>query len=53
MFPRVRGGRHLKDYELEVKSSDGTVAALDFRRRVVGRGGGWCSGLGSLALAVA
>jgi hypothetical protein len=39
MFPRVRGVRHLKDYELEIKFSDGTVAVLDFRRRVVGRGG--------------
>jgi len=39
MFPRVRGVRHLKDYELEIRFSDGTVAALDFRRRVVGRGG--------------
>jgi hypothetical protein len=38
MFPRVRGVRHLKDYELEITFSDGTVAALGFRRRVVGRG---------------
>jgi hypothetical protein len=39
MFPRVRGVRHLKDYELEIRFSDGTVATLDFRGRVVGRGG--------------
>jgi hypothetical protein len=39
MFPRVRGVRHLKEYELELTFSDGTVAALDFRRRVLGRGG--------------
>ncbi len=39
MFPRVHAVRHLKDYELEITFSDGTVAALDFRRRVVGRGG--------------
>jgi len=39
MFPRVRAIRHLKDYELEITFSDGTVATLDFRRRVVGRGG--------------
>jgi hypothetical protein len=39
MFPRVRGVRHVKDYELEITFSDGTVAKLDFRRRIVGRGG--------------
>ncbi len=39
MFPRVRGVRHIKDYRLELTFSDGTVAELDFRRRVVGRGG--------------
>jgi hypothetical protein len=39
MFPRVRGVLHIKDYRLELTFSDGTVAELDFRRRVVGRGG--------------
>jgi len=39
MFPRVSGVRHIKDYELEVSFSDGTVAELDFHRRIVGRGG--------------
>ena len=39
MFPRVRGVRHLRDYQLELRFSDGTIAELDFRRRVVGRGG--------------
>ncbi len=39
MLPRVVGVRHLKDYELEVSFSDGTVANLDFRGRIVGRGG--------------
>jgi hypothetical protein len=39
MFPRVRGVRHVKDYRLELAFSDGTVAELDFRRRVAGRGG--------------
>jgi hypothetical protein len=38
MFPLVRGVRHIKDYRLELTFSDGTVAELDFRRRVVGRG---------------
>jgi hypothetical protein len=29
----------LKDYLLEVCFTDGTIAELDFRRRIVGRGG--------------
>ena len=39
MLPRVSGVRHLQDYFLEISFTDGTVAKLDFRRRVVGRGG--------------
>ena len=39
MFPRVIGVRHVEDYQLEIHFSDGTVAELDFRRRVVERGG--------------
>jgi hypothetical protein len=39
MLPRVADVRHLKDYELEVRFSDGTLAKLDFRGRIVGRGG--------------
>jgi hypothetical protein len=39
MFPRVNGVRHLQDYKLEISFSDGTVAELDFRGRIVGRGG--------------
>lgn len=39
MLPRVTRVRHVKDYELEIGFSDGTIAALDFRRRIVGRGG--------------
>jgi hypothetical protein len=39
MLPRVISVRHIKDFELEVRFSDGTVAVLDFRRRIVGRGG--------------
>jgi hypothetical protein len=39
MFPRVTGVRHVKDYELQISFSDGVVAKLDFRRRIVGRGG--------------
>lgn len=39
MFPRIRGVRHLGDYALELTFSDRTVAELDFRHRIVGRGG--------------
>lgn len=39
MFPRVRGVRHVKGYLLQITFSDGTVADLDFRRRIAGRGG--------------
>lgn len=38
MLPRVTGVRHLKDFELEVRFSDGTVANLDFREQIAGRG---------------
>jgi hypothetical protein len=39
MFPRIRGVRHIEDYRLELAFSDNTTAELDFRPRVVGRGG--------------
>ena len=39
MLPRVTGVRHLEDYRLEINFSDGTIAELDFRGRIVGRGG--------------
>jgi hypothetical protein len=39
MLPRVTEVRHVKDFELELKFSDGTVAKLDFQRRIKGRGG--------------
>ena len=39
MLPRVTGVRHLKDYRLEITFSDSTIAELDFRGRIVGRGG--------------
>ena len=38
-FPRVTGVRHLTNYELELTFSDGKVARLDFRDKIVGRGG--------------
>jgi hypothetical protein len=39
MLPRVIEVSYVKDYQLEVRFSDGTVAELDFAGRVVGRGG--------------
>ena len=39
MFPRIRGVRHIAGYALELTFSDSTVAELDFRHRIVGRGG--------------
>ncbi len=39
MFPRVKHVRHLGEYRLELSFTDGTKGELDFRERVVGRGG--------------
>ena len=39
MFPRVKRVRHVKDYTLKISFSDGTVASLDLRARIAGRGG--------------
>jgi hypothetical protein len=39
MFPRVTEVGHVKDYRLKIRFSDGTVAELDFSRRIAGRGG--------------
>jgi Protein of unknown function (DUF2442) len=39
MLPRITRVRHLGDYRLELEFSDGLVAELDFRSRIVGRGG--------------
>ena len=39
MFPRVSGVRHIKEYELQLSFSDGTIANLDLRSRIVGRAG--------------
>ena len=39
MFPRVKQVRHLGDYRLELSFTDGTTGELDFKQRVVGRGG--------------
>jgi hypothetical protein len=39
MLPRITEVRHVKNYQLDIRFSDGTVAEIDFRRRIVGRGG--------------
>jgi hypothetical protein len=39
MFPRVNEVRYVKDYCVEIRFSDGTVAHVDFGRRITGRGG--------------
>ena len=39
MFPRVKRVRHICDYRLGVTFTDGATAELDFRQRIVGRGG--------------
>jgi hypothetical protein len=39
MFPRVKLVRHVRAYRLELTFTDGTTRAVDFRQRIVGRGG--------------
>jgi len=39
MLPRIAAVRHLRDYVLEIRFSDGTVSQLDFHQRIAGRGG--------------
>ena len=39
MFPRITQVRHIRDYWLELTFSNDTRAKLDFRDRIVGRGG--------------
>ena len=39
MFPRVRQVRHLGEYRLELTFTDGRKGRVDFRERIVGRGG--------------
>jgi len=39
MFPRIIKAQHLHDYWLELTFSDGTQAELNFKDRIVGRGG--------------
>ena len=39
MFPRITGVRHIQDYRLELAFANGVRAELDFRKKIVGRGG--------------
>jgi len=39
MLPRVNRVRHTCDYRLELSFTDGTTGEVDFRQRIVGRGG--------------
>ena len=39
MLPRIADVRHVQGYWLELTFTDGTRARLDFRDRIVGRGG--------------
>jgi hypothetical protein len=39
MFPRVKQVRHLGEYRLELSFTDDTRGELDFKERVLGRGG--------------
>ncbi len=39
MFPRIKNVTHIKDYILKLEFSDGRDAQIDFRKKIVGRGG--------------
>ena len=39
MSPRVKHVRHLGEYRLQLVFADGRQSELDFRERIVGRGG--------------
>ncbi len=39
MLPSVSEVRYLCDYRLELRFTDGVIGEIDFRSRVVGRGG--------------
>ena len=39
MFPRVTQVQHLGEYRLGLTFTDGTTGELDFKERIVGRGG--------------
>jgi hypothetical protein len=39
MFPRIVNVRHVQEYCLELTFADGKQEVMDFRQRVIGRGG--------------
>ena len=39
MFPRITHVRHIQDYRLEITFANGIRAEMDFRNKIVGRGG--------------
>jgi len=39
MLPRIVHVRHVQDHRLELRFSDGVRAELDFRDKIIGRGG--------------
>jgi len=39
MFPRIKKVRHIEAYRLELTFTNGETAELDFRNRIIGRGG--------------
>ncbi|HZY45145.1 MAG TPA: DUF2442 domain-containing protein [Anaerolineae bacterium] len=39
MFPRIIQVRYIQDYTLELSFSDGVHGKIDFRPKIVGRGG--------------
>ena len=39
MFPRIEKVRYIEAYRLELTFTNGEIAELDFRDRIVGRGG--------------
>ncbi len=39
MFPRIVNVQYLQDYKLELTFSDGIRGLIDFKKKIVGRGG--------------
>ncbi len=39
MFPRITQVRYIREYRLELTFADGVRAEMNFRKKVVGRGG--------------
>jgi len=39
MFPRITHVRYVRDYVLELTFADGIKAEMDFKKKIVGRGG--------------